>query len=671
MNSSFKTRLPPDPAGLRLILPRAMRMTGRAGFVLFVFCVLATAAQGQTREWTGTTGSWFESGNWSGGALPSDADRAAINNGGTAQITAAGAVADTLALADAFASSGFLEVSGADATLSVDGISVIGRSGPASMTVNAGAAVTFDDSVTVGNNPGTTATLDISGSNTSMSVGSFIVGRLGPGIAVVTNGATLSSDFILIARNSPGQLSLSGAGTVLTTASFLGVEGNPPAGPGNPTLLISEGAAFNMTDPDNSFVSIERGLVRVTDTGSEWTVAAFFSVGDGGAGTVTVSDGGRIAVGDFSNLGRFGGDVGEINIGEGGAPGVFDVAGFNTGGGSGIVNFNHDATLHHFTRDGTGDTAPVTLDNNISVNHIGPGTTVLAGNQTYSGATTIDAGELRLNGNAISAVTVNAPGRLSGTGATTGAVTVNNNATLAPGDAGPGALGTGALTLSADAQLDFELGAPAAANDRVQVNGNLTLDGVLNLTTLPDFASGTYRLFDYSGTLTDNQLIVSGLPNDFEASVDTATPGEVKLLVQGPVIEITITPPSADFGNVFVDETSAAVQFTINNTGNQDLDVSDITDPGTPFALDFAPLTGANGADPRGIDLCSAPPFTLSPAQSCVIEATFHPTTEGEFDATFDLISNAPGSPDTVTLIGNGVVRGDGIFSDSFEAAGN
>ena len=41
------------------------------------------------------------------------------------------------------------------------------------------------------------------------------------------------------------------------------------------------------------------------------------------------------------------------------------------------------------------------------------------------------------------------------------------------------------------------------------VNGNLTLDGTLNITAFPGFGVGTYQIIDYTGTLTDNTLTVN------------------------------------------------------------------------------------------------------------------------------------------------------------------
>jgi hypothetical protein len=101
-----------------------------------------------------------------------------------------------------------------------------------------------------------------------------------------------------------------------------------------------------------------------------------------------------------------------------------------------------------------------------------------------------------------------------------------------------------------------------------------------------------------------------------------------------------------DFGVVALGEAETGV-ILLTNTGNQDLEVSDITAPGGPFALGFGAAIG-------GPALCSAPPFTLPQDQSCAIQVLFSPTSSRMFSATLDILSNAPTSPDSVTLLGTG-----------------
>ncbi len=63
------------------------------------------------------------------------------------------------------------------------------------------------------------------------------------------------------------------------------------------------------------------------------------------------------------------------------------------------------------------------------------------------------------------------------------------------------------------------------------VTGNLTLAGTLDLTAGTGFASGTYRLFDYGGSLSGAGLTLGAQPAHNLFAVDTATAGQVNLIV--------------------------------------------------------------------------------------------------------------------------------------------
>jgi autotransporter-associated beta strand protein len=159
----------------------------------------------------------------------------------------------------------------------------------------------------------------------------------------------------------------------------------------------------------------------------------------------------------------------------------------------------------------------------------GDGVLVLSGANTYTGATTVAAGSLYVNGSLnaqTSTVTVNSGATLGGTGTINRAVSVSGGAKLVPGYDGIGTLTVSNLVLSANSTNVFELGTPAAS-DKIAVTGDLTLDGVLIFTNAPGFASGSYTVMTYGGSLTDNGLEVSG-PTTATATV-TAGAGAVVL----------------------------------------------------------------------------------------------------------------------------------------------
>ncbi len=67
------------------------------------------------------------------------------------------------------------------------------------------------------------------------------------------------------------------------------------------------------------------------------------------------------------------------------------------------------------------------------------------------------------------------------------------------------------------------------------MNGNLILDGTLTVVASggpsASPADGAYRLFDYTGTLTDNGLTISGAPSYSLYTINTAISHQVDLIV--------------------------------------------------------------------------------------------------------------------------------------------
>ena len=147
----------------------------------------------------------------------------------------------------------------------------------------------------------------------------------------------------------------------------------------------------------------------------------------------------------------------------------------------------------------------------------------------------MNAGTLLVNGTlGNTAVSVALGSRLGGIGTISGTVTIGSGATLAPG-LSPGTLTVGSLNLLAGAILDYELATPGVVgggvNDLVVVTNDLTLDGTLNVTGLPGFGSGSYRLIDYGASLLDNHLSFGLMPVGYAYQIQTTVPGQVNLAV--------------------------------------------------------------------------------------------------------------------------------------------
>ncbi|MCG3101632.1 autotransporter-associated beta strand repeat-containing protein, partial [Enterobacter sp. DRP3] len=224
--------------------------------------------------------------------------------------------------------------------------------------------------------------------------------------------------------------------------------------------------------------------------------------------------------------------AGILQVGNGGTSGTL---------GTGTGNVVNNATLT-FNRSDTGSSVAGIISGTGMVNQIGTGTITLRGNNTYTGATTVSAGSLYVNGNQSSATgltTVLSGASLGGTGTIGGSVTIAGGGTLTPG-ASADSVGTltikGNLALSTGSILNYSLGQAGTVggtlNDLTIVNGNLTLGGTLNVVTSVGgtFDAGVYRIISYSGSLTNNGMALGLLPAGANATLQTSVAGQVNLI---------------------------------------------------------------------------------------------------------------------------------------------
>jgi autotransporter-associated beta strand protein len=161
----------------------------------------------------------------------------------------------------------------------------------------------------------------------------------------------------------------------------------------------------------------------------------------------------------------------------------------------------------------------------------GDGTMILAGANTYTGATAVNGGTLLVNGStsASSALTAIAGTTFGGTGTAAGTVTVNAGATLAPGAAADttGTLSTGALTLGGTYQCQVS----GATADRITVNGNLTLGGsTLSVSAIGATEAGVRVIASFTGARSG--AFGGTLPAGYAVTYDD-TAKEVRLTVPG------------------------------------------------------------------------------------------------------------------------------------------
>ncbi|MES2755139.1 MAG: autotransporter-associated beta strand repeat-containing protein, partial [Pseudomonadota bacterium] len=185
---------------------------------------------------------------------------------------------------------------------------------------------------------------------------------------------------------------------------------------------------------------------------------------------------------------------------------------------------------------------------------VGAGILTLSGQNTATGTLAVNGGGIALPGRWAGAVTLANGTSLSGAGSVTGVLSAGD-AAIAPGNGGVGTLTTGGLVLGAGTVLNYDFGAPGTS-DLIQVNGNLTLDGTLNVNDIGGFGEGVYRLLNYTGTLTDNGLVVGTTPVGANApfAIQTSVATQINLIYGVPAPTTIQFWDGADFtGNGVVD----------------------------------------------------------------------------------------------------------------------
>ncbi len=300
---------------------------------------------------------------------------------------------------------------------------------------------------------------------------------------------------------------------------------------------------------------IDGGTGTWSLTGNNWTNAAGdvnslwnsqFAVFSGTAGTVTIE-----------------GDIEAIGL-------QFLTDGYVIDAGMGTLALT-EAVSNVRVGDDITATIAAPLVGDGGINKVEGGTLILTGDNTYTGDTTVAGGTLMLDGSLVSDTTVSAGATLAGTGTSTGSVTAGAGGTVAPGTDGTvGTLTVGDLALSENSILAFDLGAPDTdgSSDRIQVNGDLTLDGLLNATDIGDFGLGVYRLIDYTGTLTDAGLIVNILPEGFateQGSIQVTVDGQVNLIIDRAIPGIQFFDGSDTMGDGTIDGGSGSWNLTDTN----------------------------------------------------------------------------------------------------------
>lgn len=108
-------------------------------------------------------------------------------------------------------------------------------------------------------------------------------------------------------------------------------------------------------------------------------------------------------------------------------------------------------------------------------------------------------------------------------------------------------------------------------------------------------------------------------------------------IFRGQASAVSVLPLSLTFGPQAIGTTSSPQMVTLTNTGMVTLTISSIG------------ITGANASDFAQTNTCGP---TLAPNDNCQVSVTFTPAAAGSRSAAVSITDDAPGSPQTVGLVG-------------------
>src|SRR5438874_5423368 len=399
---------------------------------------LASPSAAQTFTWTGAqNANWGVGNNWAGGVAPSGAGAEnlvfpagaanlatnnTINNASFNSITikgsgytlsnkaitiGAGGLADssvagtnTISMGLAFAASRTVTVSNAATTLTISGV-VQGAGGltkNGAGTLVLSAANTYTGVTTI--NAGTIAIAADAALGTAPAAAT-------PGKIVFGGGTLRSTAGFSVAANRG--MALTGPGTVATDPGTTLTYGGIIAGAGSLTKLGTGTLLLSGVNTYTGATAVSAGTLRLGATNAI-----------GAASAMTVAAG---AIFDLNGLSDVIGSLAGAGTVTSGAAGAVIL----TVGGN-----NSSTAFSGIAQNGSGT---------VALTKTGTGTLTLSGANTYSGATTVTAGTLLVNGvQGASPVSVNG-GTLGGIG-TVGTIT----STAAGGSVSPGQVGPGILS---------------------------------------------------------------------------------------------------------------------------------------------------------------------------------------------------------------------------------
>ena len=323
----------------------------------------------------------------------------------------------------------------------------------------------------------------------------------------VTGSVTASSAGLKMIRYVPG------SGATTTGASYLNFSGNITDGSGQIGILqncLAPNVASNslkLTGTGNNFSGPVQILSRILEaspaSGTNGVLGTgSLQLGDTtGSNTATLNLGGSLSTVTEQNA---------ITVPEG-SSGARRIAVTGTGnrilsGGMGVLNAG-GVTLACPSVGSMTFSNAITGTGPVTISSTGSGVVIFGGNNTYTGATTVSQGSLRLDGSqdAASTLSVAAAAWLGGSGTANGTATISG--TMSPGASGAtGVLSLGSLALTSTSTSLIELSAAGTRGtdyDGLSIlnASGLTYGGTMSLAFGGSkLSSTTFDVFSFTGS---------------------------------------------------------------------------------------------------------------------------------------------------------------------------
>ncbi len=414
----------------------------------------AAPTQAATITWDGGAGtnSWGDAANWSGNAVPTDADWAILDEVGV-----------TIGIAGA----------------TTAGIHV-GQTTNGGLSIQDGGQFVTNgiDWKSIGNVAGSTGTVVVTGAGSNWAnTGDLNIGQSGTGTLQILNGGLVSTTRLHIGGLATGD------GTVIVNGSgseFLASERVYIGGDGTGTLNVEAGGSVSSAAGYNiqiGFAADSDGTVTVTGEESELNSGSYITIGHLGTGLLTVSDGGSASSASGQNI-FVGADVdgdgevsvtgtgsevasgGQIIIGNLGLGELTVSAGGNVSSASGhsvVAGFYADS---NGTITVTGEESELNSGSYITIGHLGTGLLAVSSGGSASSA----SGQ-----NIFVGADVDGDGEVSVTG--------TDSEVASGGDVIIGNLGLGELTVSAGGVVSSATGYAVTIGSASTGDGTVTVTG--------------------------------------------------------------------------------------------------------------------------------------------------------------------------------------------------